>query len=76
MLAWHAVCPCGWKAEANGPDEARRRCAEHSIVVAAERALPELHEKCYDPASCEYGPDYPCAKCALREAFHALGAAA
>lgn len=71
---WSAGCGCGWRAAANSREDAEQRAREHGALTAALAIVEtELPETCYHAESMEYGPDYPCTRCKLRET---LGGAA
>ena len=44
------------------------------IRAAMTGAADDMVCVCYDLRSCEYGPNYPCSKCRLRQAEIDLGA--
>lgn len=65
---WWATCPCGWSAPAAHKQDAEQRALIHnSIKRALALVEAEVTEDCYDPDSMEYGPDYPCLRCELRQ---------
>jgi predicted small metal-binding protein len=73
-VRWSATCPCGWKAAANSREDAEQRAREHKAIVEALAIVEaEIGEACYEAGAMEYGPDYPCLRCQLRDV---LGGAA
>lgn len=67
-VRWSVQCPCGWNSKAVDKLDADRRALIHnSIKRALALVEAEVTEACYDPETCEYGPDYPCLRCELRQ---------
>ena len=65
---WWAHCPCGWEAPAASKQDAETRALIHANVKRALALVEsDVQCECYDGLIMEYGPEYPCLRCELRQ---------